>query len=284
MVDLTVSDNTADDGGGIYNHTGGILSLDQVTISGNSASDEGGGLYNTGTATVGDTTLSGNAAVSGGGIYNTADLTITGSTLSENTADNGGGFYNDATVTLTNVTISGNSADTNGGGIYQNTGTLTATNVTVSNNRADSDDLAGDGGGIYAPSGTATLHNTIAAGNVLGTASPTDDDVSGTFDAASSYNLIGVIDGSTGLVDAGGTTQYGTTGLPLDAKLAALGDYGGPTETHALLSDSPALDNGDNTKANDAGLTTDQRGFARIVNTTVDVGASRAVRLPFRPP
>ncbi|NER20286.1 MAG: hypothetical protein F6J96_06060 [Symploca sp. SIO1C2] len=58
---------------------------------------------------------------------------------------------------------------------------------------------------------------------------------------------------------------------PQDSRLAPLGDYGGPTQTHALLPDSPALDVGDNAQL--MGLTTDQRGAVRIINTTVDIGA-----------
>jgi hypothetical protein len=51
--------------------------------------------------------------------------------------------------------------------------------------------------------------------------------------------------------------------------LGPLQDNGGPTQTMALLSGSPAIDAGDNTGAPD----TDQRGFARIVGGTIDIGA-----------
>jgi hypothetical protein len=57
--------------------------------------------------------------------------------------------------------------------------------------------------------------------------------------------------------------------LNQDAKLAPLGNYGGATATHALLPDSPAINNGDNTNA----AATDQRGFTRIVGGTIDIGA-----------
>ena len=57
-----------------------------------------------------------------------------------------------------------------------------------------------------------------------------------------------------------------------------LANNGGPTETIALLSGSPAIDAGSNDLAVDAQgdpLATDQRGtgFPRIVNGTVDIGA-----------
>ncbi|MGK7889319.1 MAG: Hint domain-containing protein [Leptolyngbyaceae cyanobacterium] len=56
-----------------------------------------------------------------------------------------------------------------------------------------------------------------------------------------------------------------------------LADNGGPTQTHALVADSPAIDAGDNTKL--GGITTDQRGENRVVDgdlnmvATVDIGA-----------
>ena len=45
--------------------------------------------------------------------------------------------------------------------------------------------------------------------------------------------------------------------------LAPLGDYGGPTQTMALLPGSPAIDAG-NSDLVPAGITTDQRGDARV--------------------
>src|SRR5262249_42690276 len=61
-----------------------------------------------------------------------------------------------------------------------------------------------------------------------------------------------------------------------DPKLGPLGSNGGPTYTHALLPGSPAIDAGDNALGVDnmgQFLTTDQRGAARVVNGTVDIGA-----------
>lgn len=65
--------------------------------------------------------------------------------------------------------------------------------------------------------------------------------------------------------------------------IGALQNNGGPTPTHALLSGSSAIDAGSNALAVDASnnspLTTDQRGFTRIVDAPpagtpiVDIGA-----------
>jgi hypothetical protein len=56
-----------------------------------------------------------------------------------------------------------------------------------------------------------------------------------------------------------------------EAKLVALANNGGPTRTHALQSDSPAIDTG----SNPFGLTSDQRGdgFARVLGAAADMGA-----------
>src|SRR5262249_41905117 len=52
-------------------------------------------------------------------------------------------------------------------------------------------------------------------------------------------------------------------------RVGPLRNNGGPTLTHALLCGSPAIDAGDNTDA----PPTDQRGFPRIVNGIIDIGA-----------
>jgi hypothetical protein len=61
--------------------------------------------------------------------------------------------------------------------------------------------------------------------------------------------------------------------LDVDPKLGPLQDNGGPTQTHALLEGSPAIDAGDNTDAPEF----DQRGegFPRIdpVTGIIDIGA-----------
>jgi hypothetical protein len=67
----------------------------------------------------------------------------------------------------------------------------------------------------------------------------------------------------------------GTANNPIDPRLGALADNGGPTKTHALLAGSPAIDHGDN---NDAPAI-DQRGVARPRDgdgngsRVVDIGA-----------
>jgi hypothetical protein len=166
-------------------------------------------------------------------------LTLTNCTVSGNSAigsfSSGGGLWNNryATATLTNCTVSGNSASWVGGFLYNGSATATLTNCTVSGNSAS---FAG-GVRIFGTVSPTMLTNTIVAGNSGG-------DISNSFYSGTN-NLIG--------------------GNPL---LAPLGDYGGPTQTMALLPGSPALDAG----ISGAGIpTTDQRGFGRV--GTMDIGA-----------
>ena len=79
-----------------------------------------------------------------------------------------------------------------------------------------------------------TLGTTIVAGNTAATNGP---DVFGNF-TSQGHNLIGKTNGSSGWV---GTDLTGTIAQPLNAMLAPLGNYGGPTETMALLPGSPAI-------------------------------------------
>ncbi len=178
----------------------------------------------------------------------------------------GGGGFGD-NLSLTNCTVSGNSvlgyasvaAHTgDGGGLYGG-GVSSVTDCTVSGNSA-----FGTGGGLQVGYGYIAIANTIVAGNTAGTG----PDVNGGI-TSQGNNLIGKTDGSSGWV---GSDLTGTEATPLDALLAPLGNYGGPTQTMALLPGSPAIDAGNNALI-PAGVTTDQRGLSRIVNGTVDIGA-----------
>jgi hypothetical protein len=229
----TLSGNSANrTGGGIEN--AGTLTVTDATLSGNSAGFDGGGIDNSGTLTVTDSTLSGNSTSGdGGGISNEGTLTVSNSTFSGNSTGhfigNGGGILNKGTLTVSNSTFSGNSAVLSGGGIFSAvSSTLTVSNSTLSGNSA-----AGAGGGIDNV-GTLTLQSTIVAGNTATSGGP---DVNGTVVATSADNLIGNGSGLSGISD--GDANGNLVGHA--ALLAPLGNYGGPTQTFALLPVSPAL-------------------------------------------
>ncbi|NEP57593.1 MAG: DUF4347 domain-containing protein [Symploca sp. SIO2G7] len=257
-------------------------------VNGAEGEGSGGGILNLGTLTLNNSTVSGNRAVLGGGIYNygnvevPATLTLNNSTVSGNRANQrGGGIYNlgfdenATTVALNNSTVSGNRANQRGGGIYnygggENAVTVTLSNSTVSLNEADF------GGGIYNSVGEVNNGaNVIIANSIVAENNATefDPDVgSVSLDAApitdNGNNLIGI--DTTGAFTT--STLVGSLAEPLNPGLAPLRRYGGPTRTHALLPDSPALDAGSNALI-PMGFTTDQRGANRITNTTVDIGA-----------
>jgi hypothetical protein len=252
IVDASIIvNNSAVNGGGIYNGAGGVLAVRHSTVFGNLA-------YWNGSAY-------------GGGIYNHADsigMTIENSTISGNTVlgsgvDRGGGIANDGSVTISNSTICDNVADSvetggdpQGGGIW-NHGSLLVVNSTIARNTAED---SGRGGGVDSGSGSnkAYLHNTIVALNQAFKG----PDFKGLL-TSSGYNIFG----NSGYV-------YGYTEtdiLDVDPLLGPLQDNGGPTQTIALLPGSPAIDSGDNTDAPQW----DQRGpgFPRIVNAVIDRGS-----------
>ena len=218
--------------------------MTDCTVAGNTAFNEAGGIINGGTLTLTDCTVSGNSATAGFGF--------------------GGGIVNGGTLTLTNCTVAGNSAPQYGGGIDNATGTLTLTDSTVSGNSA------GAGGGIDNTTGTVTLNNTIVAGNIGNIDAP--NDIEG--GVTGSYNLIGI--GGSGGISGGQDGNIVLTSLT-GLGLSTLGDYGGPTQTMALLAGSPAIDAGDNSLI-PQGVTTDQRGAARIKGAAVDIGAFESGR------
>ena len=217
---------------------------EKITISGNNASRVFN--INSGkTANIIGLTISGGSAASGAAVLNDGTLTLVNSLITgNNSSGGGGGIGNSATgiLTLINTTISGNNAATSGGGISTD-GTLTIINSTITNNTADSDNNAsGTGGGIFVNAGTTTLKNTIVAGNLNADGgSGVADDISGTVDAASSFNLIGT-GGSGGLTNGINNNQVGVA----NAGLGALADNGGLTFTHALLATSVAVEAGSN--------------------------------------
>jgi hypothetical protein len=240
--------------------TGTSVEIDDLSIAGGSAlMNSGGGIFDAGALTMNRSSISASSATVGGGITvnSSAALYLNNCTVSGNSATSGAGIDALGVLTVVNSTIADNTATSVGGGIVDPGGPCILTNVTVSGNRA------AQGGGI---SGAATLRNTIVAGNFQG-ATTTPDDINGTVTAGSSNNVIGA-GGSGGLVNGTAGNQVGVS----NPGLSALGNWGGPTPTFALMFGSPAYNNGSNSLI-PSGITTDQRGLVRIFGGTVDVGA-----------
>jgi filamentous hemagglutinin family protein len=273
ISDSTISGNSATgEGGGLLVGAAGTtatVTITDSTISGNMAGD-GGGIFNkSGAVTISDSTISGNMAGDGGGIFNQSGaVTISDSTISGNMAGDGGGIWDafpGAKMTISDSTISGNSAAA-GGGIMILGGPLTISDSTISDNLA-----TGDGGGIdivgnVAKYGnpTVTISDTILAGNSGNGVESDYENNSGTL-IDDGYNLYGQ-NGSAGGFPGAGTGDLELSGA-ITTALASLGNYGGPTQTMALVVGSPAYLAGGPVGS----VTTDQRGVAR--GSTISIGA-----------
>lgn len=266
-------------GGAIQNF--GSLTLDNVTLRNNQSSGAGAifqepctgcltpALYTTGclfqnnttgggaisiqggVAGIEDSTFIGNSAPNDGAIqiYGNADFqvdaTIDSCTFISNaaTSNNGGAIGIEllnpgSIVRIVNDTFTGNSVSTSGHGaaIYAAAGPLSITNCTIAGNNGGA-----AGGAVYFDSSRTAMNNTIIASN--------------------SGNNCSFSPGST--FTGGHNLQFGDstcTGAPVaNPLLGSLADNGGPTQTMALGTGSPAIDAADWTLAPDV----DQRGFAR---------------------
>ncbi|PTX99932.1 hypothetical protein DB346_19170 [Verrucomicrobia bacterium LW23] len=234
-------------GGGIYISGGATVALRNSTVRNNRSSFIASGvLLNSGTLNVTNSTIAYNSGPSdGGGLYNYAGtMTVENSTINNNNGSYGGGIFvapTSISTTITNSTISDNAASTTGGGIRAR-GPVTVLNSTISDNTSS------QGGGIASgASGIVTLRNTIVANSKAGTDLYTNG---GSF-VDGGYNIVENVGNVTGVFGLAGSNTRTAT----DPGLAPLGWYGGPTQTHALLAGSLALDAGGPTS-----VTLDQRG------------------------
>jgi len=237
---------------------GGLFAMNAVTIADSSITNSYGGLGGGGVfayygnMTITRSTISGNSARHAGGAFAYyGSISVIDSTISGNTANisGAGGVRTYYDLDIVNSTISGNLAAMSAGGIeFGGVGSIR--NSTIVFNQAV------DGGGIHGFNGsTLTMTSTIVALNSAG---------AGTSDIG---NVVSV-DGSHNLIMVTTATVPPDT-LTGDPGIGPLADNGGPTQTHALLSGSIAIDAGDNPDA----LATDQRGFARTAGAATDIGA-----------
>ena len=203
---------------------------------------------------------------------------ITDSYFADNTSGYEGGAISVGTVTrgrvellLTNSTLANNRANHSGGGIdIDSLAVVEVVNTTISGNYA----RLGDG---IAVTGRVDLLNTTITGNQASRGGAVDVTDSWRVGAATARNSIihGGIRGEVRFTDLGHNL------IGVDPHLDPLADNGGPTPTHALLPNSPAIDAGDNTDA----PATDQRGIARITDgdgdgeATIDIGAFEAPKI-----
>lgn len=253
------------DGGGstsnfsVFTVTKGVTgaALANLTIANGHTTSEGGGLNDNGSVSIMNCAFANNEALGyasggdgngGGAIFvneNAGTLTIVGSTFTGNKAAPGGAMTISAgNVTISNSTFYGNAILTNvqgGGAIFVGDNgppTVTITNSTFSGNIAAS----GEFGGLL-NYGTLQVSNSIFAGDTGGECTGSGCPSNGA---------------NGNIVNAAGTA----------VNLAALANYGGPTQTMIPLPGSSAICAGSAAAAATAGIASDQRGEALTLTTS----------------
>jgi hypothetical protein len=230
-------------GGGIYNGDGATLNLIDSSVTDNQAAWDGGGVYS---------------------FFHTT-TTIVRSTVSGNVSNNvGGAIRSLGNMTITNSTLSGNrSTGWHGGAIFQTDGDITITNSTIANNIApdwaSSTFFIGQFGGGFVP--TLTLTNSIITGNHWYAC-----------EKFASGTVGNVVSGGNNLIQDDSCNPAASDLVGADAKLGPLASNGGPTQTHALLAGSSAIDAANDTLC----PATDQRGINRPQGAHCDIGAYEA--------
>lgn len=288
--------SVGDSGGGIFNN--GPLLIDQCLITANqsTAGSGGGGIFTNslGSLTVINSTVSSNSAsFAGGGIAQTygGSMHIINSTIATNYAPQGAilnqGFGAIATAYISNCAVLNNISDGNTGGIlstaYNNPTSLTVVNTTISGNIGtynaggllcfingsvasafvehctivNNQNKSAGAGGVEIYNTTTTLRNNIIANNSNANSQYSSINNSAGYIISLGYNLVS--DNPASLTAMGDKRNTNPQLLPL-------ADNGGPTLTHALICNSPAVNAG-----TASGTTSDQRGFAYV--GTSDIGA-----------
>jgi hypothetical protein len=259
--DVTVGSSTIS-----RNSTTGVRANGNVSISSSTISGNRGGVYNNGFP-----------VHIVGGVHAHGDVTITSSTISGNMS---GGISVWGNATIKSSTVTGNLGDEFGGGL-RHPGVAFIGNVTLENSI-----VAANQGGDFEYAGLFSFLCVIRG----------DQDRGDCLDAEEStrewtvrHSLIGqnlgtpLAEAPLGHPDSNGNLIGGPVGGAVDPRLGPLSDNGGPTYTHALLPDSPAINMGDPLAVigtNDIpGF--DQRGapYGRMIGGRIDMGAfeSRSV-------
>lgn len=307
LLDHSRVEASTADTAGTFAYAGGIfangsLTLSYSTLSSNVATSTGKGATGGGAQALGAfvceySTIDGNSALGSyastyaGGVFARADASLKRCTVSRNHSDGAvGGFgassgamnANTNTLDIRSSTVSGNSSGFLVGGLFSDAATTRLYNTTVAFNTA----FAGHVGAptYYFAPGVAlsaqpnalvvTLQSSLISNNTYGS---TEVDLSAattllhpiTFNVGPANNFV---------------RTYLASNLPSDTLtkscplLGPLRDNGGPTQTHALLSTSVAIDAGNNVLGDDQdqrGLMTDTKPFPYPRQSTVlaDIGA-----------
>lgn len=106
------NNSSSSNGGGVWNDLSANTTITQSAVVNNTAVN-GGGIYNGGLVTMTNSTVGGNtASQQGGGINNTGTLSLSNVTIARNTGTGGGnGIQTTGTVVMQNTLLAGNPMD-----------------------------------------------------------------------------------------------------------------------------------------------------------------------------
>ncbi len=274
------------DGGGLFNAPDATGTIVDSTISGNQTGMGGAGLGG-GVASI-TTASPGGAGGAGGGIENEGTLTVSDSAITGNTTGMGGAGGN-ASLGASNQAGGAGAAGGNGGGI-DSSGTLSVTNSTFAHNATQIGGVGGTsiglgapgaggspglGGGISTSAGLASLDQVTVAfnssaasggglyattGGVITEANSIVSDNTGVSDLNCASASSGVIANAGSDIVFGDNAASLCPGVDKDPLLdSTLAFNGGPTETLAIRTQSPAIDLVASSSCSGA----DQRGIPR---------------------
>lgn len=301
IVNSRLENASADYGGSIFNT--GELTISNTQFKGNSAT-RGGCIYNQGILKIDNTLFENNSATITGGclFHGESSLQLSQSTLSGNSSlDPSGGFggaivVGGGTATIENSTLSGNIANY-GGGIY----VLLAGSVKLRSSTLYGNSAYTDGGGIFIGAMAtgdqdfeAVYTDRLVAGdfqlsieNTIITASQGGECAGQLFDQVGTeriYTLTTLVEGKNNLIGTGRFLDSASLGPCYEHSVGIvtqidplLTQNTGTTPTHALLSDSNAVDTGEAVPSSldswsEGGCPdVDQRGVSR--SSTCDIGA-----------
>jgi hypothetical protein len=232
-----LTDNLGQCGGALLNRDGKVFAFDCMFVH----NESDGGVNMAGLQGMG----------SGGGVKSTkGEMLLDGCTVADNVARKKGGAIKNcclSTLTMINCTVSGNACKS--GGVHLN-GPALIDHCTIVFNTAP----FSLGAGLFVNS-QSIIRNTIVFGNAMGDVTVEMEEDG----ALAEFINVWIGDGRTGI--------GAFTGDPL---LGLLGDNGGLTWTHLLLSGSRAID----AAVFDAeSPLIDQRGLPRPSGNAPDLGA-----------
>ncbi|MGK0188502.1 MAG: fibronectin-binding autotransporter adhesin [Verrucomicrobiales bacterium] len=188
---MTIKDNRASDGAGLYND-GGMITMTGGTFSGNianGASGSGGAIFNAagGSLVIISTKFNNNIANRAGGAIEDQSgaglgITMTDAVFVGNNAGvapataapgNGGALHitGPGDITISAGRVDSNVAAREGGGLWNGSGTMTVNATEILTNRASGASADDGGGGIFNDGGTLVVEDLTLSGNVADGAS-----------------------------------------------------------------------------------------------------------------